>query len=320
MSAEVKSQHYVHRAYLEGFCDPHLASEGKSTLWMYMPGKSPFPQRPERVAKRNYYYCFQDEDRRQFHAEHALQKVEDLALPILRRVRECDLKLSPEDRLLFSAYIGLSHTRVPAFERIVDRIATVISAKDLESVAADRGELERVVKKLSEKTGEAIDPEDYLRKLTGGSVVVTQTNRAGSIGQMFMAVEKLQYLISKMRWTLLLGPLDDPGFLTSDNPVSLFDPAASDEAIGFASSPAAHFTFALSKNVCLRGQHTNAPRVLKLNSSQVREVNSNTVKCADSQVYAPFKSQPIQRILDKTVASRKKPGRVLFSKGRLIQE
>jgi len=320
MSKDIKSQHYVHRAYLQGFCDPQLEREGKSAVWMYMPNKSPFPQRPERVAKRNYYYCFQHENQRQFRAEHDLQKIEDLALPILRRVRECDLGLSADDRLLFSAYIGLSHTRVPRFQRTVDRFSCVMSAKHLEAVVSNPERIDNIAAKVSEETGKKLSRED-IEKAATGTFEVTQGNRGWSLGQMFVSVNKLQFLISNMNWTLLLCPADDPGFLTSDNPVSLFDPAAHPRgAIGFASSPAAHFTFPLSRNVCMLAQHVNAAKVLKLNSSQVRAVNTNTIKRCDSQIYAPFKSEAIQHMLDETAASRKEPGRVLFSKGRVVQE
>jgi Protein of unknown function (DUF4238) len=321
MSEDVKSQHYVHRAYLEAFCDPQLAREGKSVLWMYMPDKSPFTQRPERVVKRNYYYCFQDKDRREFHAEHDLQKIEDLALQILRKARERDLNLSEDDRLLFAAYIGLSHTRVPRFQRTIDRLSCLISAKELESVANDPERLDRVIGEISTTTGEKIDRQDFLKALIGGTVEITQKNRGWSLKQMFTAVNKLQYVISNMHWTLLLCSREDPVFLTSDNPVSLLDPAAADqEAIGFASSPEAHFTFPLSRNVCLLGQHTKDPATYQMNGSQVRTTNTNTIERADSQIYAPFKSDAIQTILNRTVARRKAPGRVLFSKGRVVQE
>ena len=138
---------------------------------------------------------------------------------------------------------------------------------------------------------------------------------------MFVTVNKLQYLISNMKWTLFQCLLEDPGFLTSDNQVSLFDPMARPRgAMGFASSRAAHFTFSLGRNVCLLAQHVHAPKVLKLNSSQVRGVNTNTVKRADSRLYASFKSNAIQSILNQTVANRKEPGRVSFSRGRVVQE
>ncbi|MCI0724988.1 MAG: DUF4238 domain-containing protein, partial [Acidobacteria bacterium] len=217
-----KSQHYVQRAYLEGFQDPALEKNGEGFIWVYMPGKSPFRQRPERVARRNYYYCHEREEQRQFQAEHGLQKLEDVALPVLRQLRERRFGLSPEDRLTFAGYIALSHTRVPTFERSIDRISSLIAAKQLEFVTNDKRALEWTVAKIRERTGENIDPEEYRKKLTGGTVEVKQASREWSLRQMFEMMLFLQQVVFHMNWTFLLAPEDDPGFLTSDNPVSLF--------------------------------------------------------------------------------------------------
>lgn len=51
---EPKGHHFVHRAYLEGFVDSSIEK-----LWVCVANKRPFPQRPERVAKRNDYYCYE---------------------------------------------------------------------------------------------------------------------------------------------------------------------------------------------------------------------------------------------------------------------
>lgn len=133
-----KSHHFVHRAYLEGLQDPKPEREGSSRLWVYMPGKSPFPQLPERVAKRNYYYCYQGEEKRQFLAEHVLQQLEGVSVSILRQLRERRFMLRDEDRLTFAGYVALSHTRVPTFEQSMSRFAAFFEAKRLEAVINDR--------------------------------------------------------------------------------------------------------------------------------------------------------------------------------------
>lgn len=94
-----KSHHFVHRAYLEGFQDLALLRKGRRALWVYMPRKNPISQAPERVAKRNYYYCYRKENERQFVIEQGLQKLEDAALPILLQLRTGDFALNPDDRL-----------------------------------------------------------------------------------------------------------------------------------------------------------------------------------------------------------------------------
>ena len=318
---EPKSQHYVHRAYLEGFQDPSLEEKGESFVWAYMPGKSPFPQRPERLAKRNYYYCYEREEQRQFQAEHGLQKLEDLALPILRKFRDRRFGLSAEHRLTFAGYIALSHTRVPTFQKSMDRLASLIMGKQLEFVANDKRALEWATAKIREETGEEIKPEEFQRKLTGGTVEMRQTNREWSLGQMFQMMLFLQQVIFDMKWTFLLAPEDDAGFLTSDNPVSLFDPMVGRlGGIGFASSPVAHFTFPISRGVCLLAQHRRGPATAKLNGSKVRSVNKGTITPADSQLYAPFESASVQRLLDGVVSQRNTSGKVLLSKGRVVEE
>ncbi len=70
-----KGHHYVQKAYLDGFADPSISVAG-SRVWVYISGKYPFPQKTERVARRNYYYCHQDNETRKFDAEHQLQQLE----------------------------------------------------------------------------------------------------------------------------------------------------------------------------------------------------------------------------------------------------
>jgi hypothetical protein len=288
---------------------------------VYIAGKKPFPQRPERVAKRNYYYCHQEEEKRQFAAEHGLQTLEDIALPILRRLAAREFRLNPDDRLTFAGYVATAHTRVPTFEKFLDHTATLLEAKRLELLAHNKQALESVVAKLGERTGEKIDVEDFREKLTGGSIVLQQVNRGWTVKQMFQNMLLLQEVIFSMRWTFLLAGPDDDGFLTSDNPVSLFDPVGNPfGGIGFKSSPAAHFTFPISRGVCLLAQHLLGPETRQLNASEVRMVNKGTITRADSQLYAPFSSLSVQGILNDVVKRKGGPRKVLFSKGRALVE
>lgn len=175
---------------------------------------------------------------------------------------------------------------------------------------------------MSENTGEHISPEKLLQIFRAGSVIVgPQTNRGWSLRQMFEMTLRLQYLIFAMNWTFLLAREEDEGFLTSDNPVALFDPQnRASGAIGFASSPASHFTFPLSRTICLLAQHYKGPETAQLNGSQVRLTNKGTIERADSQLYAPFKSASVQELLDHTVARRPRLRRVLLKEGQVIEE
>lgn len=318
---EPKGQHFVHRAYLAGFQDPALERQGKPALWAYIPNKKPFPQRPERVAKRNYYYCYEEANARQFRAEHGLAKLEELALPILDKLRAYEFDLSADDRLTFAGYIATAHTRVPTFEQSINRLNALVHAKTVEFIANNPVALKSVVARISAETNETIDAEDFRAKLVGGTVIVEQTNRGWTVRQMFEMVTTLQDVIFQMKWTYLVVGEDDFGFLTSDNPVCLFDPSATPlTGIGFASSRVAHFLFPICRTVCLLAKHLGQDRMVRVDSARVRAVNRAVITRADTQLYAPYPSEGIQKLLDNLVKSRPAPTRVLFKKGRAVEE
>lgn len=320
-SENPKSQHFVHRAYLQGFQDPALVAQGKRALWLYMPGKHAVTQIPERVAKRNYYYCYRENDERQFLVEHGLQELEDATLPILLRLRQGDFALAVNDRLTFAGYVALSHTRVPTFEKFTNRIAALSEAKKVELFANNPKALTSLLAEHEARTGERLDPEDFRRKLTGGNVVVTQTDRAWSIKQMFTTMMALQKLIFEMHWSFLKAPSESDGFLTSDNPVSLFDPLEGPmRGIGFLSSPAVHFTFPISKDICLLARRHTQPLAVDLTASEVRQTNTGTITRADGQLYAPFRSHAVQELFDHVFKQKNPTRRVMLKQGRVVEE
>ena len=297
---EPKGHHYVQRAYLEGFVDSTTVSGDQGKLWLYLAGKKPFAQRPERVAKRNYYYCYEKGKEKQFDIEQGLQKLEDVSLPILKKLRVRDFELSKQDKLTFAGYVALSFTRVPKFERTANFMAALVSASQLESASRDQQMLEEMARLHREETGEDKSPDQMQKALTGGTVVATQDSRKWSLGQMVKIMFHLQKLIVKMHWTFFVASSDDPGFLTSDNPVVLFDPSGGlFGGIGFASSPDAYFTFPICQEVCLLGGYKAMQSVIESSSVDIRRVNSGTIDRSDKQVYAPFKSDKIQSIMDR---------------------
>jgi hypothetical protein len=323
MVSEPKQHHYVQRAYLEGFADPDLESRGQCCLWTYLPGKSPFRQKPERIAKRNYYYCFDRENRRQFDFEHTLQELEDIALPILRKLRDRDFRLNPEERLTLAGYVGLAYTRVPRFEGVVNRFAMLDMAFKMEKFTSDPENLKLLAREETQKTGKEVTPEELLKTLNAGNVYLTQTNRGWSLEQTIRVMMLLQRIIFDMRWTLLIADEDDPGFLTSDNPVAVFDaPTVDIPGTGFLSSRDTYFTFPISREVCLMARHTPGPaqRVARISPAGVRQINKGIINRADTQLYAPFRSQNVQELHDAAISARGKPKRIMVKQGKIVEE
>ncbi len=182
------------------------------------------------------------------------------------RLREGRFELSPEDKLTFSGYIALSHTRVPTFERSMNRITELLSAKQLEFTIANDRALQSIVNKLNERSGEKMTLEEYRKQLTGGSVVVSQTNRGWTLRQMFQML-LLQRVIFDMAWTFLPASEGDDGFLTSDNPVALFDPNKG--CAGFVVIPLPTLPFRF-RGIFAFLQPASRPLIAEINASKVR--------------------------------------------------
>lgn len=316
-----KSHHYVHRAYLEGFVEPETSQNTEPRLWVYMPGKTPFRQRTERVAKRSYYYCLNEETNRDFKVEEALGKLEDAALPILRNLRGGNFSMVPDDRLTFAGYIALSFTRVPTFEQSMNRISNLITARNLQAAAQNESIMQEAAEEHSKKTGEMITADEFRRKLTAGSVELQQTNRGWSIKIMFQTMLSLQLTIDKMHWSFMEAPADDPGFLTTDNPVCLYDLLIAPHGrLGFANKKAVTFSFPLSRSLCLIAGYAPMTVHQKVDAARVRGINTANIERCDRQLYAPFESAKVQKILDRMIASRKTAGKVFFKQGRIVVE
>jgi hypothetical protein len=222
--------------------------------------------------------------------------------------------------MTFAGYVALSSVRVPVANRQIDRVTSLLHAKQLEFFANNDVAMSRLLEEHQKQTGETLDPAKFKADLTGGSTVITQASRGFTLLQMFQLMQRLHDLIYGMQWTFLLASDDDSEFLTSDNPVSIYDPLASGGGIGFASSPAAHFTFPLSRKVCLLSRYQKGPKVERLAASTVRSVNKGTITRSDTQVYAPFASAKIQMIVDEIARRKPKDRRVILKHGRVVEE
>ena len=284
-----KSHHYVHRAYSEGFVHPNTSQNTEPRLWVYMPGKTPFRQRTERVAKRNYYYCLNEETGRDFQVEEALGKLEDAALPILRNLRGRNFSMVPDDRLTFAGYVALSFARVPTFEQSMNRISNLITARTLQAATQDESIMREAAEEHYKKTGERITAHEFRTKLTAGSVELQQTNRGWSIKIMFQTMLSLQLTIDKMHWSFLEAPADDHEFLTTDNPVSLYDLLIPQNGrVGFANKKAVTLAFPLSRSLCLIAGYAPMPISQKVDPARVRGINTGNIERCDRQLYAPL--------------------------------
>lgn len=131
----------------------------------------------------------------------------------------------------------------------------------------------------------------------------------------------MQKLFFQMHWSFLIAPTGSEGFLTSDNPVSVFDPAAGpNEGAGFLGNPAAYFTFPIGREICLLAQFQPKALPAHVTDSDVRRTNKGTITRADSQLYAPFQSDRVRQLFDHVSEQKKRSRRILLKRGHVVEE
>ncbi|GAC1427848.1 MAG: hypothetical protein NVS1B11_17930 [Terriglobales bacterium] len=251
-----------------------------------------------------------------------MQKLEDISLPVLRNLRNKQFNLSPEERLTFAGYVALSYTRVPTFEKLINRFTLLYKAFEVKKFASDAEKMAEFAREESERTGKEVTPEEVRRRLTGGSAFLTQTNRGWSLQQMVKVMMLIQNIVFDMCWVFLISPDGDAGFLSSDNPVALFTPGMELPSLGILSSPDSYLTFPISRDICLLAKHRLGPAqtAIPVSPAQIRELNKGTIGRADTQLYAPFRSQKVQDLLNDAVSARGEPKRVTLKYGRVVEE
>jgi hypothetical protein len=90
--------------------------------------------------------------------------------------------------------------------------------------------------------------------------------------------------------------------------------------IGFASSRQAYFTFPISREICLIAAHEERPQRVSVSPYVTRQFNTAFITRADSQVYAPFREEKIQSLVDRLPKIKPRKGRVLLRKGTVVEE
>ena len=101
-------------------------------------------------------------------------------------------------------------------------------------------------------------------------------------------------IIYQLPWTVLRAREDAGTFITSDRPLTMYDPTPPHKfsAPGWLSSENVAATLPLSRTTCLRiSPRDRAPLLVRNTSKQVERVNRFTYGFADKYVYGPSEEQ-----------------------------
>lgn len=233
-------QHFVNRAYLQGFADPN------GRLHIYERGKEkPFVSTPEKTArKRNYYSIKRKDGTFDDTIEHFLDReVESPAMAVIRKLSDSNEQPTVEDRFALARWIAFQEHRTPLHRGGIEETAEKLLHQMMEVTAAAPGYIEHVLEKLKDEGQELGVTAEELRKSVENDGFEIEVNPVFSL-KIMLSAEEFVPLIALMNWTLLRAA-DGVPFITSDHPVIRQD-ADEKSPFRYGSSPTIEFGLPLT--------------------------------------------------------------------------
>jgi hypothetical protein len=228
----------------------------------------------------------------------------------MAKLRAGDMNLTPEEKGEFATFISLSLTRTRVARDRGNAIAIELHRRLWEKVLAEPGKLEKSVADLEAQTGDRVEVSieslrDYMRKVVGGEIGMTQDSKGWIIRHMFEQSDELSDVFERMRWQLLEAPPPFM-FITSDNPVRTIDRvAAARGPKNFRFTTAMQFFFPISRQFELVGtfSHGRDERLL-ITPEWVEKFNQSQIAEAGREIYASFRSDDLHGLLERIFKER----------------
>jgi Protein of unknown function (DUF4238) len=258
MPARPKQQHYVTRAYLEGFLEP-----GHEFLFCYgRKRRSSFEGRPGQFARQRSYYSVRRPDGTW---DDSLERdielhVERPGLEVIRKLSKGKSRLDWSERNALAMFIALQRFRVPHMRQLLD----AFHAETVRSLLNEHDRRERQegpgrlwIQSLSPiaRSEEDGRPRTYV---TREELEAAQRSLQEDPGQfsresLFEMAESFARVFCRMKWTVH-HQAENTSFITSDCPVLLWHERPDIDHAGI-SRPDTHVEFPLTRNALLSMTH-----------------------------------------------------------------
>jgi hypothetical protein len=287
-----KRHHFVPKCYLEAFCVQGDKKKASDIYVFDAVTRKDFRTSPDNVALQTDFNTVDLEGHEPDAFELAMASVESDIGPALVRIMAARSLANKEDRILLLNLVGLLHIRNPRlrerFRQFRDRVAKRIldvamsSRKMWESQirkAKDAGYVAQDADTGYDKMKEGFNPDHYRIE------VPNEENIRTEMGTFDHALP----LLFDRKWVLLKAPMDSPGFVTCDHPVSLIwsepDPKRRNFRIGLKHK-GTEILFPISPHLAIVGAYELENGECDVTEEQVASCNGTTILNSHRQVYA----------------------------------
>jgi hypothetical protein len=209
--ARPKQQHYVTKAYLDGFLTP-----GANQLVCYARNGKMFPRRTQDIAKERNFYAFKNEKGEWDDSLEEIigRAIETPGLPVLQKLAKGNTRLNWDERAALALLVAFQEVRTPSsFQRTID-YTKAMTERLLREVRAANS---------TQKTIDLVNKDGKKNTVTLAEIEESQADleKENSFEKLKLAMGPAMDLYQyyrQMKFTMYY-PLGAQRFITTDNPV-----------------------------------------------------------------------------------------------------
>jgi len=304
-----KKQHNNPAMYLKRFVDlSNQSHEGPFTpyVWIYDRKEKTWDRTAPKKALRklNFYTLYLPNGNKSTVIEESLGKIESAASRILDDIEDYN-PVTPEKRVLFAEFIAAMNLRTPFRRDNINQMLRWADRYAMGLLVEHPDELKAAIKDCSKSQTSDHDIAELREIIKSEPFDVVIPNTYGLLS-MIENLPIITKIISGMKWNYLVAPLNN-FFISSDNPVVLFDPLHTSDfyGLGFLTK-SIELTFPLSSHICMLCEHNSSHEneFIHINSEQVIKINERTVSCSYQYLISSQQSLGVPFSLSVQTADR----------------
>ena len=280
-----RKHHFIPRLYLKGFVDKldpsfvWVYERGKAYKPGYKPNNNPYKRPINQAGMEPDYYAYPlrngelDLDT----YENWLEQLEKPANQIFAKLRQQEM-ITKKEKKAFASYISLMIKRIPRYRERADALWPEFIS-EFEASSIIRAQIKQIEANLNPDDVDGIAKierlkEQYNQVLAEYKQGIPKEILLGTIVRQGL----LPRVIYSMKWQLLVAQTG-MDYVTSDNPVSFFEPFGLSQEYSELTFPISSEIALIASNKNLREGFFPAPPLAAL------EINQRTISGATKQVY-----------------------------------